>query len=165
MGFSWTAAEDGGGTVDKIPAGHHRLTVSKVVTGSKTGGTFESRKGDPQIMLIFEDVEGREASQMYTLSSKAAWTLAILLSRIGETKLSELDKQGIVPANFANKDFAESYLLNKSIWANVYYETGTDDKEYSRIEPLKEEEVDKKVLDAVAVGGQHKPLGEESIPF
>ena len=142
MTFSWEDAEGGTATdAEKIPVGQHYVKVEKIITESKSGGPFKSRDGDPKIMVVFTDADGREAAQMYTLSEKAAWTLAILLSRIGATKLSELDQQGIKPSHFANKKFAESHLLGKFLWASVYYETGTDNKQYIRVDPLKPDEV------------------------
>ena len=81
MGFDWEGASEGGQSEKMVP-GYHKATIDRIVMGSKSKGAFKSKNGDPQIMVIFANDSG-EASTMLTLSEKAGWTLARLLSCCG----------------------------------------------------------------------------------
>lgn len=132
MGYDWEGEADK--IAEKVPAGIHRLRVNKIVTAGK-GGTFKSRAGDPQVMVVFTNDRGAEVAQMFTLSTKAAWTMAKLLSRCG-VDLKALKDGGIEPKHFANQKIAEQYLVGCETWARVEYEASEDGKSYSRVEPM-----------------------------
>ena len=133
MGFPWKEAAEGGAG-PKVPAGQATLTIAKVIRGGKQSGDFTSKGGDPQIMLIFEDDHGCECSQMVTLSDKAGWVLARIMSCAG-IDLDALEAQDISIGDFADQQFAATWLVGKSLLANVTYQTDNG-KEYARVEPL-----------------------------
>lgn len=172
MGWKEDATSDGG-QADKLPKGHHYLRIDKIVFGKKDGAPFQSSKGDPQIMLIFTDDGEREAAQMFTLSRKARWTLARLLSRCGQDALlDELEAADADPADFAEPTYAKSKLIGLECWAHVGYDKGDDGKEYSRVNPLHYDELPDEVRERVAAQRQPTNVpaaGEEiepsEIPF
>lgn len=137
MGYDWEGAAEGGQS-DKMVPGYHYATVDRIVMGSKKG-PFKSRNGDPQIMVILTDETG-EASTMLTLSEKAGWTLARLLSCCG-VDLAKMKADGIEPPHFANEALAKSYLVGRSTWIKV-----EPDGEYQKVTPMHEEDVPKEHL-------------------
>lgn len=135
MGYDWSESAEGGGSGDKMEPGIYKVTGNAVIRGSKKGD-FKSKKGDAQIMLVVENEDGAEAATMFTLSEKAAWTLARWLARCG-VDLKAMQAEGIEPTHFGNTDIAEKYLVGASCWCRV--ELGTDPK-YRDLTPIKEEE-------------------------
>ncbi len=155
MGFGWNKASEQSGAA-KMGPGVHSVKVGKIVTGSK-GGPFKSKSGDPQIMVVYESLDNAEASEMLTLSEKAGWTLARLLSRVG-VDLNAMERDGVEPRHFAQKEMAESYLLGKSLWIRVEHEVDEGGKLRVRATPLHESE-------AKPTGALPVPADDDSIPF
>lgn len=135
---SWVESlkSEGGEKAEKIPSGQHAVEITDIVFGSKKGGAFASKAGDPQIMLIFSDSQGREAAQMVTLSEKAKFVLAKILEA-GGADLRKMDEKGITPQKFAEERFATINLKGKKFTADVQWETAENGKEYSTVTPLR----------------------------
>ena len=133
MSYAWK--EEADKVAGKCPKGVHRLKVARLLRSGKGGSLFTSSKGDPQLMVIFENPDGAEVGEMLTLSDKAAWKLSKLLSR-GGADLEQMERDGIEPKHFANEAIAEQYLLGMETWAEVTYEEGRDGKSYGRVDPL-----------------------------
>lgn len=138
-GFSWTESSepregDGGHRAPRIPDGDHDVAVAKVVFG-KGNTLFQSNNRDPQILVIFADEEGREASEMFTLSDRAAWKLALVLRAAG-ANVQKMDERGVKPTDFADEEFCEKNLVRRRLRVNVQWETGTDGKAYANIRPI-----------------------------
>ena len=138
MAFDWEKAstQQGGDYAERIPAGVHDVEVRRILFGSKKGGAFRSRDGDPQIMLIFADREGREAAQMVTLSDKAGWVLARLLSAAG-ADMARMKADGVLPRDFANQEFARANLVGRRLRVELKYKRGGDGKEYADATPIR----------------------------
>lgn len=120
----------------RIPKGRHPVRIERLVFGNRNG-VFQSQGGDPQIMLVFQDRQARETSQMVTLSEKAAFVLARLLGACDPpVNLARMEQDGIEPARFANEDFARDMLVNRQLTIEVDYEQGKDGKEYPRVIPV-----------------------------
>ena len=138
MAFDWEqeASKEGGDYAERIPAGVHDVEITRVLFGSKGGGVFQSRAGDPQIMLILADREGREAAQMVTLSQKAAWALARLLSAAG-ANLTRMKADGVEPKDFADEGFATANLVGRRLRIDLKYKAGGDGKEYADVTPIR----------------------------
>jgi len=153
MVYDWTQAEQGETQSEQLPAGWHPVRIARIVTRRSSGEPFTSRKGDPQIMVVFADDQNREATRMYTLSEAAAWTLARLLSRTGHD-LERLKEEGVEPRHFANRKFAESRLLGRRTWAHVTW-TEPDDRgrQFSDVTPLHEHELPQEVRARAATAG------------
>lgn len=140
MAYDWNeeSNREGKPQAEKIPDGVHDLTVKKIVYGSKAKD-FRSKSGDTQMMVVFVDAEGCEAAQMYTLSQKAAWTLARLLGACG-LDLARMKAEGVEPVNFSDPDFAETNLLNRTLRAEVkWVEKGG--KVHSEVTPIRKKPV------------------------
>ncbi|MBN2582539.1 MAG: hypothetical protein JXL80_05680 [Planctomycetes bacterium] len=148
--YNWqeNADREGSERAEKIPTGQHDLEIVRVVFGNRQG-LFRTRDGDPQIMLVFADPQGREASQMYTLSDKAGWTLAKLMSAAG-ANLQRMTAEGVKPQNFAEEQFAMKNLVGRRIRADVAW----DQKGYSTITPIRRE-----------AAAATEPPADETIPF
>ncbi len=138
MPYDWekAATQEGGSETDRMPVGVHDVEIRRVLFGSKKGGAFASRSGDPQIMLILADREGREAAQMVTLSEKAGWVLARLLSAAG-ADMKRMKTDGVLPKDFANQEFARANLVGRRLRVDVTYKRGGDGKEYADVTPVR----------------------------
>lgn len=161
MSYDWKSSAESPPQAAKIPAGTNLLLrIAKVIYGKKGGAPFKSKSGDPQIMAIFEDTDGNEASQMFTLSDKAAWVLARLLSRCG-VDLDTLRADGIDPKHFVDKAICDKYLVGKSCRCNVTY-----NGEYANVEPC---DVDtqnfERAMNNSSGPAGYEPIAEEDIPF
>lgn len=181
MGFSWQseAAKEGPQNAPKLSPGPQRLKIVKLVFGKKADGgikPFKSDKGDPQVMCIFGDAQGREGAEMLTLSDAAGWKLAKILAAAG-ANVQKMDEAGITPQRFADERFANANLVGRELQADVAYEKGkgADTKEYVRITPLMPQPANAASAPARApamagalVGGGFNPesdLKESDIPF
>ena len=133
MAYPWQqkADSEGGERAEKIPGGVHDLKIIKVVFGKKDGHAFQSKSGDPQIMVVVTDAQGREAAQMYTLSDKAGWTLAKLLGAAG-ANLTRMETDGVEIGAFAEPSFATQNLVGRTLRAEVKWVDG-----YSEITPIR----------------------------
>lgn len=114
MSFSWTEKSEQEGPVyaEKLPDGQHRVTITRLIFGTRDGQPFQSKSGDSQIMLIFADDQAREVSQMITLNDRAGWVLARILGRCDPpANLARMEADGVLPAHFADQNFAENNFL------------------------------------------------------
>jgi hypothetical protein len=138
MAYDWekAATQESGEYAERIPAGVHDVRIVRVLFGSKNGGPFRSQAGDPQLMLIFADPEGREAGQMVTLSEKAGWVLARLLSAAG-ADMARMKADGVLPRDFTDQEFARANLVGRRLKADVKYKPGRDGKEYADLTPIR----------------------------
>ena len=164
MVFDWTHAERGEAQAERLPDGWHAVRIARIVTHRSSGEPFTSRKGDPQIMVVFADERDREATQMYTLSEAAAWTLARLLSRTGND-LERIKEEGVEPGHFADRRFAESKLLGRRCWVHVTWSEPDDrGRQFSDVTPLHEHELPRDVRLSAAEAGRQagdRPVGQQ----
>jgi len=138
MAYNWEkeADREGGEQSERLPSGIHDVEITRVVFGSKQGGVFTSKSGDPQIMLIFADSEGREASLMVTLSRKAGWVLAKVLRAAG-LRMSQMTADGVEPKDFASEQFATANLVGRRLRIDVkWFKSERDGKEYADVMPV-----------------------------
>lgn len=121
---------------DPIPNGTHDLEVKKVVFTKQDGTVFVSGKGAKQILVVYGDDQGREASEMFTLSPAAGWKLARMLKHAG-ANLSVMKSKGISPERFADPDFGNPQLVGRRFRAEVeWIKSEKDGKHYSNINPI-----------------------------
>ena len=156
MSYDWDgeAKREGGGSVaDPIPATERTtLLVVRAIYERKDGTSFTSQKGDPQVFLVFQDSEGREAAQMYTLSEAAGWTIAKLVDAMDPDLLAELKRLDIHPVDFVEPEVLKTWLMTPAasgqadsrgtfFEASVRYEPRKADptKKDPRITPLRRE--------------------------
>ena len=116
MSYEWKKNADSKGPAyaEKMPNGINDVEITRLVFGKSDGTAFASKGGDPQIMVIFADNAGRECGSMYTLSHKAGWTLAKLLSALG-SDLGRMEQDGVEPAHFADPAFATANLVGRRL--------------------------------------------------
>ncbi len=137
MPYQWQneAERDAPPKAERIPCcTNHPVRIVKIVLGGKDG-PFTSRHGDPQIMLVFQDREAREASQMITLSNSAAWVLAKYLGCCDPpANLARMEAEGIEPEAFAQQEFADANLLDRQLNIDVVKSKNPD---YPDIIPVK----------------------------
>jgi hypothetical protein len=162
MGYGWqqSAEAEAPPQAEKIPKGSGiRLKIIKLV-GGKGESRFASKSGNPKIGIVFQDREARECMSMYTLSAKAGWTLAKLLSCCDPpVNLARMEEAGVVPSyaacpkcgekdvafvptcpkcnaellQFSDLEFAEANLLNRQLTADLDYDAGG----YPVVSPIK----------------------------
>ena len=129
MAFDWNQAEQGG-NAERVPAGVTHLTITRLSYKPKP-----ARDGSPKMMIIFSDDDERETYLVVSLSEKAAWVLARLMSRFG-VDLDKLANQRVEPTHFVNPSLAEAWLLGLNGCCIVSYEKGGDGKEYPNVNPM-----------------------------
>lgn len=117
MAFDWT--QDDSGEAVRIPVGQDvDVEITKVVFGSKSSGQFKSSSGDPRIMIVMADGEGREAAMFITLSEKAGWVLRALLSAAGVDR-TKMQADGVKLSDFAREDFGSANLVGRRLKVRV----------------------------------------------
>jgi hypothetical protein len=168
--YSWTQAAEDGAQAAKIPAGQGVPVRIRKVVYTRKGKPMSSKQGDPQIGVIFEDEFEREAMQIVTLSTKAAWVLSRLLSRFG-FNLEALERDGIEPHHFAQQQIGDQKLIGLRGKIDITY----DGNGYADIVPCEVPDKDKSApakgaftpakppAPPVQAGGQ--PMSEDDIPF
>lgn len=135
MAYAWSQAAESEGPqqAERIPDGEHAVRIVKIMYGSRQGA-FQSKSGDPQIMLVFQDRQAREITLMLTLSDKAGFMLAKLLSACDPpANLARMEADGIEPAHFANPEFADGNLVGRNLTIQV--EPGKDPR-YPLVTPV-----------------------------
>lgn len=134
--FDWTrSAEESFGP--KLPAGLHRVRIVRVQHTNREGVPLISKNNDPQMRVVYQDQEAREVSEIFTLSEKAGWTLARLMSAAG-ANLAAMTARGVTPAHFADPTFANKQLIGRELQVQVTYEISkSDGKEYSVVTPIR----------------------------
>lgn len=101
-----------------LPDGTHNVVIKKVVFGRKDGTPFTNKTGDPQIMLVFADDQGREVMQMYPLSNSEGWRLAQIMRARG-ADLTRMQAAGVTPESFLDPTFAEKNLVGHGLTIEV----------------------------------------------
>lgn len=164
MAYDWEGQAEQEGAPKSEP-GWHIYTVTGVLRGTRTK-TFESRAGDPQILVVFTDEEGLEAAQMFTLSEKAGWALARFVSRAG-VDVRKLREDGVEPGDWADEDFAKRKIMHRQVYANCEHEE-SGGKTYTRLNFAHKDDVPVDVVQRLGQlgpreSGEDDPDGD--IPF
>jgi hypothetical protein len=136
MSYDWVGSSENKNS-STMDDGFHLVRVVKVIHGRKDGSLFTSRNDDPQIMVVIENSNEDQAVMMFTLSSKAGWTLARFLSCAG-ADLVKMNDDGVVPLGFTDEPFAKIQLMDRELWVLVESRTG---KKYPDITPYYERDI------------------------
>jgi len=133
--YDWDKAAngEGSGQAAKLEKGEHNVEITRVLFGKKDGTEFRSKAGDPQIMVIFADNGGREAGLMVTLSIKAGFRLAQILSAAG-ANVQRMTAAKITPMHFAEAEFATKNLIGRQLRIAVDWPAGS---QYPDIVPIR----------------------------
>jgi len=147
----------------QLPEGIHLVKIARVVTERGDGSRISTSKGDPCLMVVYEDQDGREGVELHTLSEKGDWTLRRLLKRF-DVDTKALTKRGIKPADWLDPVFANGTLVGKTGYIRVA--KGSNGR--LRAEPMNQEEADKamKVIKEVAaVNAKFATNPDDDMPF
>lgn len=116
--FDWTTkAAPPSGFAPKIPPGRHRVRVAKVMHVNKEGEPYADKHGNPSILVVFQDAQGREAMQACVLVDNdpaTAWAIiGMWQSFEGMTteRLRKMADAGVKPSSFLDAEFAQKQLL------------------------------------------------------
>lgn len=135
MGYGWTKTDENYSEA-RLPLGVHDTQITKVKRSGQNG-EFTSKNGDPQLMVIFEDASSMSASDMYTLSDKAAWRLRMLVQRCRPPlDVAAMEAQGIEPSAFADQNFAEANLVGRKVRISI---EADKDPMYPKVVPVRVE--------------------------
>ena len=135
MTYDWEGNAEGTGQTPKLPNGVHDLEITRVIFTDRDGTALSSRGGDPKIGIIFADDQGREGSDWVTLSDKAGFVLARILSKAG-VDMAKMNADGVVPADFAEREFAEPNLIGRRLRAEVTWGKDGKGKDVCEIVPI-----------------------------
>jgi hypothetical protein len=141
MATNWIEKADSEGQqADLMPEDTHLAKIVNFYHGKKDGSkTFASKGGDPQVLLIFQNRDGEQATQMVTLSEKAAWVMAKIL-KAASVDLAEMQASGVDISSFADPDICRKYLVDRKLWIEVTH-TQSGDKTYTNCKPVLETDV------------------------
>lgn len=121
--FDWTQpAEAPGSFAPKIPAGRHKVRIERVLHENKDGEGFATKDGDPSMMVIFADAQGREAAQYIPLVSDPAkaWALLAIFQAVDPpANLAKMREAGVTPESFRDPRFAQKQLVNRQLTVDV----------------------------------------------
>lgn len=121
MSYDWNKPEDK--FPERLPEGSHLVKIGRLIHGSKSRGTFRTKNGDPQMMVVFaplDEDDERQATTMVTLSRKAGWVLKRLLTACEPAfNFEKMNAAGVEPASFADNEFATLQLPERRLWIRV----------------------------------------------
>jgi hypothetical protein len=116
MSFDWT--QDDSAAAPRLPLGQDtEVEITRIVFGNRDG-PFRASAGDPRIMVILADDQGREVSTMVTLSEKAGWVLRSILSAASADR-AKMQADGVSLADFADEEFAKANLIGRRLAIRV----------------------------------------------
>ena len=146
MANKWTDPEKEKSPMsEKIPDGKHIVKIAKILYG------YESKAGDPKIMVIFAKGD-LEATAFYTLSSKAEH-FVIMLLKAANVDLSRMENDNLDLADLAKPEVSDNLLVGRVLAVEVEPGNGG----YKNVTPLRRE-----MYDTLLAAGETVP---ESNPF
>jgi hypothetical protein len=147
MGFDWT--KEDAVEAPRLPIGQDiEVEITRIVLANKDG-PFMSQSGDPKILVVMADDEGREASAMLTLSEKAGWVLRSILSAAG-VDMARLKADKVEPSRFADEEFGKANLIGRRLKIRV--------KQYV-------DEAKGNMAEITALRARPKPISTDDIPI
>ena len=120
MPIDMTKKREAPSDAPKLPVGDHWVRIARIFSQRKDGTPLTTRNGDPQLLFIFHDAEGREAAQSGMVTDNGIWWFQNLFQAIG----LDLEKEGYTAANWDEQelfhsDFQAKHLLEKWLWISV----------------------------------------------
>lgn len=135
MAYAWTQNAEPS-RAERIPKGKHQVRILKVLRTTQNGEEFTSNSGDPQLLVILQDHQAREASYMFTLSDRAAFRLAQFMACCDPPiNLQQMESDGVEPHHFADEQWAGQMFLNRQLTVDVI--PNNQDERYPHIEFVK----------------------------
>jgi len=139
MSYDWSAPAQSP-NAPKMKAGGHEAVISRIVSTKQDGSEFFTKAGEPQIMLVFTNAQGEEATLFCILSDdpNKSWALRAVLHAIG-AKVELLMQHGIKPEHFRNKEWAEKQLKGRKLRVDVGYRKNPNSPEnpYMDVIPMR----------------------------
>ena len=139
MSYDWSAPAQSP-NAPKMKAGAHEAVISRVVSTKQDGSEFFTKAGEPQIMLVFTNAQGEEATLFCILSDdpNKSWALRAVLHAIG-AKVELLTQHGVKPEHFRNKEWAEKQLKGRRLRVDVGYRKNPNSPEnpYMDVIPMR----------------------------
>lgn len=121
MGWFTEPDEGGGGASEMLDPGDYDGQVARIITAKNDGTAMASSSGDPQILVILEDLEqSGEATCYVTFSDKGKWVLKALLKAVG-ADMGALDAEQATADDFQQQDVCDKYLTGKSLRFRVVH--------------------------------------------
>jgi len=140
MAYDWAGESNKTGRAPATTPGEHLLKIVRVIHSKQNGQAFMTRSNEPQMMVVYGDEACGECSEMMTLTAKAGWTLARMLSACG-VNMERLQVDGLEPRDFVDPEFATTFLMPGGVGlkfkARVSYTKGNDGKDYPTIMPIR----------------------------
>ena len=153
MSFGWNQAADGGS--DRLSEGYHQVKCIRVSRANKQGEAYQTAEGHAQLYTVWENADGAQGLVIFTLSNKAAWTLAQMMKFSG-ADLDRMEKDGITPDHFTDVEFARKKILDRSCWVHA-----KPKGQYINLEFVDAETVPADAIKQAVPAGVH----QDNIPF
>lgn len=175
--YDWTEERT---VAPMIPAGYHRVTISKVFTADKEGNCYE-REGNRRILVVVESASGEEAMSNFDIEGKFDWTLRNLV-QIADLDVQRMNDEGVTPESFLDQSFAEAQLKGRKFWAEITHKA-SNGQTYCNWKPVRDADVPAHALpgakpssidgpgkrgqsrEMVPAGDGFAPITDEDIPF
>jgi len=139
MSYDWSAPAQSP-NAPKMKAGGHEAVISRIVSTKQDGSEFFTKDGEPQIMLVFTNAQGEEATLFCILTDdpEKSWALRAVLHAIG-AKVELLTQHGVKPEHFRNKEWAEKQLKGRKLRVDVGYRPNkkNPDDPYMNVIPMR----------------------------
>ncbi len=135
MAYDWTEPSQGGES-ERLPVNVAlEVEITRIVFAKKDGTPFKSQAGDPKIMVVMTDDEGRECAMMVTLSAKGSWVLRAILSAAG-ADMAKMKADNVELAWFADEAFGRANLVGRRLTIRVKKYV-SDDGNLAEIEAIR----------------------------
>lgn len=113
MTYDWTDPSEG----NKLPAGTHTVSITKIVRTKKLDGrdvALSDRDGNPQVGIGFQGADGREGMAFFQLAGNFVWKLRKLLQAVLTRKdLEYLTANGFTPLDFTEPAKSDAIVVGK----------------------------------------------------
>jgi hypothetical protein len=169
MSFDWNDQQSQYEQAPLIPEGRAWVRIKSVRHGSKNGGLFTTKAGDPKMLIIFEDAHGNEGSDMISLSPQAAFRVKALLEACHDPfDFDKMNADGVTPRSFADTEFATVNLVDRHCWMNVSHTQSQNGKTYLDVEYVVDDAIDRieSAADPAKAGAADSGgINPDDIPF
>ena len=109
--------DDGPKAGNKLGAGRHVVTISRVTTKKKDGSQMLDKMGSPQFVVTLEAANG-ELDWWCPIIGKMTWKLSALVkAALLPHEVKELKEQNIEPHHFMDSNLAEQWLKGRTLVA------------------------------------------------
>lgn len=123
MSYDWNETHEVGTPAPEMPDGEHDVTLARVFYDKRDGTPLQSKSGLPQMGFVFNNAAGEEATYYCSINNgDIHWperSIVPVLRALSGITISALQKAGVTPEHFLNRDWAGKMLVEKPRTARI----------------------------------------------